>query len=175
MKELGIDGLPGKSNRLTFLSLTYANLSILLFLLLFTGSSRTYSYQKTVYDDVSKISAQGDSYTFKSRQGEIGENQSVLKFDGFYGKRSLWEVELPNDDRIHMEIQTKIDKGRFKICVINDKNEVWIISENSVNETQELALQKGKYYICMVGDKAEGEMDMTLSADKNVELRPLDD
>lgn len=149
-------------------------LSIMLFVMLATGCSGISTYQRTVYDDVSKISAQGDSYTFKSKEGDTGENHSVLKFDGFYGKLTLWEVELRNDDHIQLEIQTEIDMGRFKICLIHDENEVLTISEGPVNEIQELELHEGQYHISIVGDKAKGEMDFALSANENVSVRSID-
>lgn len=149
-------------------------LSIMSFVMLATGCSGRSADQRTVYDDVSKILAQGDSYTFKSREGDTEENHSVLKFDGFYGKLTLWEVELQNDEHIQLEIQTEIDQGRFKICLIHDGNEVSTISEGPVNEIQEFELHEGQYHISIVGDKAKGEMDLRLLINENVSIRTMD-
>lgn len=156
-----------------YLNCSFAILTGML-LLLNSACSGGGSYQKSIYTDDTKISAEGDSYSFKNRVGNTDKNSLSLNISGFYGKQTVWEISAKEDSTVTLVVQDRIDSGRFKLCLIDAKKSVTTITEGSKTDTIMAAVTKGKNYITMVGSNAKGKIKISLSSGNNVSIKQLE-
>ncbi|HAO61966.1 MAG TPA: hypothetical protein DCQ90_08720 [Erysipelotrichaceae bacterium] len=143
--------------------------TILLILLigLVSGCSQLNSYQAGIYDDDAKIANQGDSYTFANRLGSIKETSLHLEFGGFYGKQTVWTIEANEKGIVWLDVEIKLDGGRFKICLVDANREVTVIAENETDEVIQVEVPQGKNYLVLVGKNAKGNARISLRIDEN--------
>lgn len=143
-------------------------------LVLLTGCISTDSYQRSIYSDNTKILKQGDSYTFSNRVGKADGNTLSLDFKGFYGKQTIWEISAEETCSVKLEINTKINKGKFKICLIDSDNNVSIISEGTREETIHLDILSGKNHIVIVGSNSKGKTNINITSSGDVKTDPIE-
>jgi len=150
-------------------------LIIVLIVLLFNGCADINSYQKSIYDDASKISAMGDSYSFVSRIGNFNNNNFSISFKGFSGKQTLWKLTAKEDCTSILDLKTEIESGKFKICLININKEVIPIEEGTKDEAITIDIQKGDNYITIVGNEASGKVDLAVAENEKVTVTQIND
>src|SRR5690554_5764091 len=73
--------------RFVFMRRTVAALLLMVFLL--SGCTAVGEYQRSIYDDDTKVVKQGDSYTFTRRIGNTGKEGLSLDYQGFSGKQMI--------------------------------------------------------------------------------------
>lgn len=136
-------------------------LSILLALVL-TGCSRIHDYQNSLYGDDAKIASQGDSYTFRERLGSVKGNTLDLTFSGFYGKQSIWKIDAVEDGSIDLDIKITMKSGKFKLCLVDSKNNVSVITEGAGIKKLPVAILKGRSYLVVVGNNTSGVVNASV-------------
>ena len=128
-----------------------------------TGCSKINSYQKSIYYDAAKISANGDSYSFVSRNGDFINNNYAISFSGFSGKQTIWKLIAQEDTDLLIDCNIEINRGQFKICLISDAKEVTTLAEGSTTKRKTIHLTEGTNYLALVGIDANGEIDLLLA------------
>lgn len=147
--------------------------SLLMSLMFILSGCAVSEFQKTVYNDDSKIVKQADSYNFRSRVGTTTNEKSEIKFTTFYGMDTLWSIEAKEEAAITVEYELKIEKGNFKIVLIGPDNKVITITDGGKSGKQELKLQKGNSRIKIVGKDAKGQVKMYIKGDRNLKIKKL--
>jgi len=110
---------------------------------------------KKIYDDNEKIVTEGDTYTFIDRIGDVLEDEASLEVKGFYGTETIYTFE--NIEEITITITQDVNKGRFKVVLINPQNEITVL-----NGTSTITMSDGKYRIKIVGENAFATIDITI-------------
>jgi hypothetical protein len=110
------------------------------------------------------IARVGDSYSFMFRHGETSPTQIHLAFRGFYGKQSIWNLEIGSDGVLYTSMTVDQNlRGRFKVCLIDRTTaEVTILSETTGSVRKNIYLNAGSYTLIMVGHGAQGTLDMSM-------------
>ena len=147
-------------------------------LMIFTvlsGCTAATAYQKSIYNDDSKIVKQADSFNFKTRIGNTTDKESSVKFGTFYGMETIWFVESEGNGTITFQYSSKVDKRKFKCVLITPKDKVIDVFEQSGEGEKSLDIPEGKNRIKIIGNNASGEIKLEIAADgdcvvKNVEL-----
>lgn len=118
--------------------------------LLFTLSSCfiTTSKDKAFYDDAF-IKEEGDSYTYFIRNG----NYDHFLFQDFSGTETIFRSEI--SQTIDIKLSFKIDKGLFKVVLIDPKGNIEILDQGEY----QLNLEEGLYRIKIVGSHAFGKLE----------------
>lgn len=147
---------------------TYLTLILFLIVILCTGCSKISSYQRSIYDDNTKIVAKADSYFFKRRTGKTDNNELSIRFEDFTGKQKIWEIEAKENSAFLIDCNTEISNGEFKICLINEEKEVINIAEGNKAEKLTIDIKKGVSFITIVGNEAKGKLDLTLTENDKI-------
>jgi hypothetical protein len=152
-------------------SLTFV-IAIILALLL-VGCSGSSSYQKSIYNDDTKISSAGDSYYFKDRTGSTKDNGFSLSFSTFFGKQIIWKILTDQGGTLNLKIITDVFSGKFKVCLIDENKQVSVLSEDTHNQSFSLAIPKGESFIAIVGNNANGKIDAIIISKEDVLVSPF--
>lgn len=139
-----------------------------------SGCSKISSYQKSIYNDAAKISANGNSYTFISRDGNNVRNNYAISFSGFSGKQTIWKLSAQEDADLLIDCNIKIDRGQFKICLISDAKEVTTLAEGSTTRKITIHLTEGTNYLALVGIGANGDIDLLLTENNQISVSLLE-
>ena len=140
----------------------------------FLGCSKISSYQKSIYDDNSKIAKAGDSYSFKNRVGNTMNNKATINFTTFYGMQTLWNIQSEGNGRITIQYYSNTKKGKFKVVYIDPNNEIENILQQSGEGTIKIDTKKGKSRIKLVGDNGGGTVKLNLEAQGDVRIENID-
>lgn len=136
---------------------------------------RVSDYQSSIYNDDSKIVKQADSYSFRNRIGSTSNDKTEMRFGTFYGVDSIWSMDAKADDIVNIEYDIKIERGNFKVVLINPDNKVTTIAEGSKSGKEELKLQNGKSRVKVVGNNAKGAIKLSVKGGENVKIRKAKD
>lgn len=96
-------------------------------------------------------------------------NSESFGFDRFDGKWSLMEFNSPKNNKITINNNTKITKGKFYVVVLDPNYN--IITKTESNEKTNLSFttpKDGKYVIRIVGQKASGNFDIKVNSTSNI-------
>lgn len=132
----------------------------LISILLVSACSSINSYQKSLYDDKDRLALDGDSYTFEERIGGEQEDALDVTFRGFYGKQTVKKIQSDSQRTVELEIMIKLNRGSFKVCLIDANKDVTIIAEGQTNEEFVITLPEGTNTIVIVGKNASGEVNI---------------
>lgn len=138
---------------------------------LITGSYAG-NYQRSIYNDNSKIASKGDSYSFLNRVCTNEDNKTSLEFT-FTGMDTIWKLETSQDTSVNIEYKSEISSGKFKVVLINPDGEVINILEQSTSGDKDVNLINGKSRIKIVGNNARGKLQLSISSNKDVKLIPV--
>lgn len=116
-----------------------------------------------IYEDDTKIAAKADSRSFSHRLGSTSDNQSKITYDGFTGAETIWNIESESDGSITIEYNSQVDKGDFKLVIIDPQNKVENIFEYSGEGTEIIDIKKGKSRIKIVGKESKGEFSLKIN------------
>lgn len=125
-------------------------------------------YQKSIYNDNSKIVNSADSYTFLTNTNDINGNTLTESFNKFTGMVTVYDLKTNEDSTIKVDFKTDISSGNFKIVLIDPNDNVTDILEKSASVNKEIELPSGKSRIKIVGYNAKGNINLTVSSDNDV-------
>lgn len=136
-----------------------------------TGCRIASDYQKSLYNDNSKIVKEADSYNYLKRVINIKGDNTNITFDRFYGMDTIWTIDADVDGTIKIDYDADIKNGSFKTVIITPNNEVNLVFENSQSGSKEFSVKKGKNRIKIIGSAARGKINFTLKLDKQMRLK----
>lgn len=112
------------------------------------------------YDKDELIVLEGDSYTYEDRIGTVEAQRIDLEFRGFYGTETVFSYTVPEDMIVDMKIELSqtVDKGRFKVVLIDPDNNITVLSNEEL-----VSMNSGKYRIKLVGEHAFGVVDIDIT------------
>lgn len=153
------------------------SLAILLILatILCTGCLKISSFQKSIYNDDSKISETGDSYSFVSISGNFINNELAIGFKGFSGKKTVWKLQAKENCTFDIDCNTGINSGKFKICIVDADKKVSTIAEGSKIEKLTIDIKAGTNYLKIVGYEANGKLNLIISENEKVTVTQIND
>ncbi len=112
------------------------------------------------------------------RNEENTQDGKSFSFGKYTGKWSLMEVTSDKDTKITIDDNTKINKGKFYMVVLDSdynivakKNELYENNNKSISFT---IPKDEKYIIRIVGKKASGSFNMKISANSNIKINHKD-
>lgn len=150
--------------------------SFIFILVLCSSCSKAGVYQRSVYDDVKKIAAIGDSYTYKSKVGSAEVDELSFDIKGFYGKDTVWEMVAEEECIIDFDVALNVKSGKFKLCLVNVDGVVTTVIEGTQNRVIPVTLNVGKNRVIMVGSDANCSLSVILPMDivnKPVTVYPI--
>lgn len=140
-------------------------ITLFLVFVLITGCTNQNTYQKSIYNDDAKIATQGDSYTFIERIGEAKDARLELQFKGFSGKQTIWTIQSDNPETLHIEVDTSLRSGNFKVVLLQADKSLGLVSEGIQSIEKAFQLQIGKSYLVIVGLSASGSVEIGLDCE----------
>jgi len=102
-------------------------------------------------------------------------NSESFDFSRFDGKWSLMEINSPKNNKITINDNTKISKGKFYVVVLDPNYN--IITKTESNEKTNLNFttpKDGKYIIRIVGQKAKGNFNIKVNSTSNIVVNHKD-
>ncbi len=104
----------------------------------------------------------------------IKESKNTHSFDfkKFDGKWSLMEFTSSKGNKININDNTKISKGKFYIIILDSKYNIIAKKEES-NENGDINFttpKDGKYFIRIVAANASGKFDISVNAANNIDI-----
>ena len=106
----------------------------------------------------------------------VHENQKCTKdsmsfdFNRFTGKWSFFELDCKEGNKITIKDNSKIDKGKLFIVVLDSNYNIIAMKEEKNKEDIEFSAPKdGKYLLRIVGEKASGHFDISIKSDGDLE------
>lgn len=127
-------------------------------------------YQRSIYNDNSKIVKSADSYTFFTNTSDVNGNTLTESFNKFTGMVTVYELKADENSKVTIDFKTDISSGDFKIVLIDPKDNVTDILEQSSPIKKEIEIPSGKSRIKIVGYNAKGNIDLTVSSDNDVKI-----
>lgn len=127
-------------------------------------------YQKSIYNDNTKIVSQADSYTFLTNSSDIDGYTLTESFNKFTGMVTVYELKTDEDSTIKVDFKADISNGDFKIVLIDPNDNVIDILEQSSSVEKEIDIPSGKSRLKIVGYNAKGNITLTLSNDNDVRI-----
>ncbi|PKL10796.1 MAG: hypothetical protein CVV52_16605 [Spirochaetae bacterium HGW-Spirochaetae-8] len=121
-------------------------------------------YDLANYQSDSWIARVGDSYSFMYRSGETSTDSTRFCFRGFYGKQSLWNIEVAQAGTLFVSVDIDEQlRGRFKVCLVDRTTaEVLVLSESKGSVRRNVYLEIGSYTLMVVGYDAQGSVSISL-------------
>ena len=121
-------------------------------------------YDLANYSSDAWIARIGDSYSFMFRHGETSTDRTEFCFRGFYGKQSLWDLEVKQAGTLFVSIDIDEQlRGRFKVCLVDRATaQVLVLSESTGNIRRNIYLEIGSYTVMVVGYDAQGSVSVSL-------------
>lgn len=92
-------------------------------------------------------------------------------FEGFDGKDTIWMLDAENKASITVKISTTLDKGKFKVLLVTNDNDIVTLLENDGTYEQNIELEAGTSRIIIVGDNSSGVCQIAFSDVENVTIK----
>lgn len=139
-------------------------------LFIFSGCSSVSREQKSMYNDNSLITKEGDTYNFTNRVGEIDDSKIEIKYGKFYGSQTIWIIEVEKQGEIEFDFNSKVNSGKFKGVLISPENEIINIFENDNEGSYKVQVSEGKYRFKIIGNDARGKVEVELELDNDMKI-----
>ncbi|NFI07337.1 hypothetical protein FDF97_02210 [Clostridium botulinum] len=113
---------------------------------------------------------------FCRENDKSSKNTHSFDFKKFDGKWSLMEFTSSKGNKININDNTKINKGKFYIVILDSQYNI-IAKKNESNENGNINFtipKDGKYLIRIVGAKASGKFDVSANSDRNIDISHID-
>lgn len=133
-----------------------------------TGCSRISTYQKSIYDDNQEIASVTDSFFFAKRKENTKEEKLSVVFEKFSGKDTIFKIKAKTEGEIKIECSQFIEKGKFKVCLVNDNEEVYVIAEGDDDRNITTDIKAGVSYIKLIGLETTGKIVIKLKETDNI-------
>ncbi len=124
--------------------------------------------QQSVYDDDAQIVQEGDSYSFAKRTGTLEDDELTLEYRRFYGVQTVWSIDAASEQKLRLEFDSLVQKGKFKIVLVSPDDELLVVLEQGGQGVAELDLPPGEHALKIVGQNAAGRIEVQM------ELRDAD-
>ncbi|KNY26049.1 hypothetical protein [Pseudobacteroides cellulosolvens] len=147
----------------------------LTFVTFISGCSSASTEQKNTYGDNKLIQKEGDSYSFFDRIGDQDDSKLNIKYSRFYGAETIWNINVEKQGELKFQLNSEVDKGKFKGVIISQKNEITTIFEGEKKGSHSIILPEGMYRFKIVGYDANGKVDVELKLDENMRSTVIKD
>ncbi len=152
-------------------------ISCLVFIII-AGSRSVYKNYFVNIDSNNYLSTRDESErNVYSLENDINsKNAYSFDFKKFDGKWSLMEFTSSKGNKININDNTKINKGKFYIVILDSQYNI-IAKKNESNQNGNINFttpKDGKYLIRIVGAKASGKFDVSVNSDKNIDISHID-
>lgn len=146
--------------------------SVCLPFLLFVITGCSPSQEKLdIFDDEERIAEDGDSYSYDSRLGGVESgSQMDVAYEGFTGCETIWNLETIKSVEVAFFLDSKVEKGDFKVVLISPEKEVDTIISGTRQEKLTIDFVEGRYLLKLVGRNATGQIRITIEPNQNVEV-----
>jgi len=122
-------------------------------------------------------SARGQkSFEVYDGNGEGSKNSQKFNFKKFDGRWSLMKFKSSKGNEINISDNTKVGTGKFYIVVLDSKYNI-VAKKNEISDKGNIKFttpKDGEYVIRIAGEKASGKFDISVNANKNVDISHLD-
>ncbi|HEY9062922.1 MAG TPA: hypothetical protein VIO64_20860 [Pseudobacteroides sp.] len=147
---------------------------ILFISIAFYGCAGPTDYQKSIYNDDSKISKDGDSY-FSINRSEISSKNTIeMRFGKFYGSQTIRLIEASKEGTISVSFKSEVSRGKIKCVLITPDKKVTNIFEQEDEGTVDLKVHKGKNLIKVVGYDAKAKFNLEVSTSDKMRIQEVD-
>lgn len=146
------------------------SIMFLLTLIFFSGCEAT-NYQKSIYNDNSKIAKVADTATVgRYISNSLKKDTQNIKFGFFYGVKTFFILDSDEENTVKVNFESKIDGGKFKVVLVTPDKKVVDIFAQSKKGSATLKIPKGKSRIKIVGNNAKGKLTLTVKSDGDVNI-----
>ncbi|NBK20690.1 MAG: hypothetical protein EOM68_01535 [Spirochaetia bacterium] len=126
-------------------------------------------YEREQLNDTNWIIQSGDSYTFWRREGSVLPDSAALHFSRFFGKETLWTLEVQQEGYLHIASTIDSPQGPFEVVLVQATTKQVIHVANQQGPTQRrYYLEKGTYTIKILGYDASGSIAITLGYPRGI-------
>ena len=121
-------------------------------------------YEREQMSDTNWITQASDTYSYWRREGNVLPNNAVLHFSRFFGKESLWTIEVFQDGYLHITCSISSNQGPFEVVLVQTSTkQVLCVAKQQGPVDTKYFLTKGIYSIKILGYDASGSITMALS------------
>ena len=136
----------------------------------YNGLNYAGNYQKSIYEDDSKIISESDSYSYVHRTSTTSGERLKSKFR-LTGMNTIYDIYADEDTTININYNVNITDGKFKIVLIAPDDEVITILEESGEGTKEINIKSGESRVKIVGRDAKCDINISIDAKENVDIK----
>ncbi|NLC45119.1 MAG: hypothetical protein GX783_12670 [Clostridiales bacterium] len=147
---------------------------VMLAIMINAGCSSVVSHQDSIFDNDSKIIAQGDSHTYKSRLGNIADKETEIKFNSFSGSDTIYRIISDGESDAIFNFSSISDKGDFKVVLITADDEIINIVNGTGEGSESISIEDGTSRVKLIGKKAKGEIKLKIESGENVDIKVVD-
>ncbi|MDY0289688.1 MAG: hypothetical protein RBR15_12755 [Sphaerochaeta sp.] len=124
----------------------------------------TQGYQREQLGDAHWIAQQGDTYTFGRREGSVEESGAAIRFSRFFGRETLWTIDVQHEGYLHLGCSLIKQQGPFEVVLVEQGTDRVIrLASGQGSVEKEVLLEKGTHLIKILGYDAAGKLAITLS------------
>lgn len=145
--------------------------SILLLSALLQGCGSISTYQKSIYNDDSKIIKKDDNYSFINNSRVMVNNTLSMEYGTFYGMVTIWEIKSEGKGSVTVKFNSEVNKGKFKAVFITPDNDVVKILEQNDEGKKTIETKSGTSRIKIVGNGAGGHLDISVEPEGDAHVR----
>lgn len=121
-------------------------------------------YEREQLGDTDWIAQAGDSYTFWRRNGTVTPHGASLQFSRFFGKETLWTLEVKKEGYLSIACTINSSQGPFEVVLVHTSTKKVIRIANQQGRVERrYYLEKGIYTIKILGYNASGSVGVTLN------------
>lgn len=122
-----------------------------------------------MFKNDNQIALNQDNYSIVHKEGTNKDNKTNLKFE-FSGTDTIWEINTTKETKVKIKINSKIENGKFKVCLISPTNEVTTLCNKSSKKEKDVTLKAGKSRIKLVGLSAKGTLKLDIISNNNKDI-----
>ncbi|MHB9926198.1 hypothetical protein [Clostridium botulinum] len=154
-------------------------IALCLVVIIIIGSRAVYKNYFINIDSNNYLSSKNESeksFFYYSSSGDSDKNAESFDFKRFNAKWSLMEFTSIKGNKINIKDNTKINKGKFFIVILDSKYNI-IAKKNETNQSGNINFttpKDGKYLIRIVGLNAEGRFDISVNSAKDIDISHID-
>lgn len=134
------------------------------------GCQKISAYQKSIFDDDTKIVKEADSYFFQKKVGNHTKTKTDFDYEKFTGKFTLYNLNVNADTAYEFDYDITINGGRLKLVFVNPDDKVEIITDKTAKGKASINLKDGRNRIILIGDESGGSILLTMTESDGVNI-----
>ncbi|NFL57022.1 hypothetical protein FDB79_15975 [Clostridium botulinum] len=151
---------------------------VCLAVIIIAGSGIVYKNYFTNIDSNNYLSSKDESERsiFRHENDKSSKNTHSFDFKKFDGKWFLMEFTSSKGNKININDNTKINKGKYYIVILDSEYNI-ITKKDETNQKGDINFttpKDGKYLIRIVGLNAGGKFDISVNSAKNIDISHKD-